>query len=1585
MPSFTALLVGSDTLTIEAGKMLLEAGHPVRGLVTRSDEVRAWAESRDLPLFAPGPKLASRIGGLQVDWLLSVANLDLLPDDVLALPRRGAVNFHDGPLPAHAGLNAPVWALLEGERAHGISWHLIEGGVDEGDLLVTRPVEIGEGETALSLNLKCFAAAIESFPEVMEALSRWELPRTKQDLSQRRVHRAADRPPQGGLLDFRTVEGTLRLVRALDHGGYRNPVALPRILVWDRTLIVRSAEPADGEGEPGAILASGPGTLTVATGDGAIRLSGLQTPMGLAATDLPGSGATCRTEVAGAEAAVACAARFEPDWERRLDRMAPAAWGATPGPGGAPWQKGIVLPPQLTTEQTLAAFPALICAMTGGAAVDIALGHGRGLPGITADWMPLRYDPEDGFAAAATALVAEVADLSQRAPFAIDLPARLPALAGGAMPMAALSLDAPVEGAAVTLVVGAHGLRLHADPARIAPAEAALIAARLEGLLAALPRLDDDTAITALPILPEAERRLLVEGWNATEREVDRRTIHALVAEQAGRTPDAPAVTFEGTTLSFAELEDRAARIAGALRARGIAPGAVIGLHAARGTDLVAGALGILRAGCAYLPLDPAYPADRIALYLSDSNTALVLSDAPGDLPEGTPALALGADEIAGAEPLVELTGGPDDLAYLIYTSGSTGRPKGVMIEHAQVANFFAGMDERIPHAPGDAWLAVTSLSFDISVLELFWTLSRGMHVVVASEAARTLTAEAPARGMEMSLYYWGNDDGAGRDKYALLLDGARFADENGFCAVWTPERHFHAFGGPYPNPSVTGAAVAGLTRNIGVRAGSCVAPLHHVARIAEEWAVIDNLTDGRAGLAIASGWQPDDFVLRPENTPPANKPAMMDAIRDLRRLWAGEAVEFPKADGTMHAIVTQPRPVSPQPRLWVTTAGNPDTWREAGANGCNVLTHLLGQSVEEVGQKIALYHEALRAAGHDPAQFTVTLMLHTYLADSRAQAREIAREPMKDYLRSAAGLIKQYAWAFPAFKKPQGVETPMQLDLGSLEAEELDAILDFAFERYFEESGLFGTVEDAVARIDGLKAIGVGEVACLIDYGIARETVLEGLRPLAEVLRRVNDGTGGADHSLAGLIAAHRVSHLQCTPSMARMMLAHDETRAALGRLRHLMIGGEALPGGLVRELRQATGAEIENMYGPTETTIWSSTQPARADQVTNGIGTPIANTRLYVLDEAMRPCPVGVTGELWIGGDGVARGYWDRPDLTAERFRPDPFAEGRVYRTGDLARWRADGTVDFLGRADGQVKLRGHRIETGEIAATLEAAGAAQAVVLLREDRLVAYVTGGPGEAELRAALSARLPAAMVPARIVGMEAFPLTPNGKVDTRALPAPAAPRPADMPAPAQMRDMDPAPEDRPARTGPPAIPPASTLAGSADATATAPAGSGPPADEVVRQVWSATLGVSDIRARDSFFELGGHSILAVQAHRALREATGLRALSITDVFRFPTLSALAGRIEALGYRAGPGPEAPAPDAGPTDGPATPTPGPDVGPAAPAPGAGDPPEDVRAAVLRALAAPAEAEPDETRERTEVMDRRKALRLLKSGEP
>ena len=423
---------------------------------------------------------------------------------------------------------------------------------------------------------------------------------------------------------------------------------------------------------------------------------------------------------------------------------------------------------------------------------------------------------------------------------------------------------------------------------------------RIDTVLAAIAT-DVGQALLALPLVDAAERARLLGAWNRTARDYDRQAcVHALIEQQVARTPQAAALVVAGQTLSYAELNAAANRLAHLLIAKGVGPDVPVGVCVERSATMVIAVLAVLKAGGAYIPMDPTYPAQRIAYMAEDSHVRLVLAD---HALVGMVAQVLRLDGVPEAD-LAAGNPGPraaaGDLAYIIYTSGSTGQPKGVMVEHRNVVNFFAGMDDRLGTEPG-VWLAVTSLSFDISVLELLWTLSRGYQVVLHSSRP-VLPRTGQADAMDFGLFYFASDEGdyakaRGREKYKLLLDGAKFADDNGFLAVWTPERHFHIFGGLYPSPSVAAGALAMQTQRVQIRAGSVVLPLHNPVRVTEEWSLVDNLSDGRVGISFASGWQPQDFAIAPQAYADRQN-LMFDGIATVRGLWRGEERVLPGGDG---------------------------------------------------------------------------------------------------------------------------------------------------------------------------------------------------------------------------------------------------------------------------------------------------------------------------------------------------------------------------------------------------------------------------------------------------------------------------------------------------------------------------------------------------------------------------------------------------------------------------------------------------------------------------------------------------------------
>jgi len=643
-------------------------------------------------------------------------------------------------------------------------------------------------------------------------------------------------------------------------------------------------------------------------------------------------------------------------------------------------------------------------------------------------------------------------------------------------------------------------LRVHHDSERYSRAAAELLLNGLAGLLRAAVRDGLNTPLTALTRVDAATRRTLLEHRNDSAAEYPRdRRVHDLVREQVARTPDAIAVRSGAVTLTYREVDARARQIAAALRRRGVGAGATVGLCLTRGPEMMPALLGVLDAGAAYVPLDPSFPADRLAYMLQDSGSALVLSERAvpdglrGRLGAATPVLLLEEIDGAGDGGAAEPTSTPDDLMFVLYTSGSTGKPKGVMIRHRSVVNLLCGMK----HCPGmsasDVVLAITTLSFDIAVVELFLPLTVGATIVLVDDVDS--------------------------------LDPKRII------------RH-----------------LAGVT--------------------------VMQATPSRYRLLIEAGWE-----------------------------------------------------------------------------------------------------------------------------------------------------------------------------------------------------------------------------------GAANLTAIS---------------------------------------------------------------GGEALPRDLSREILKRS-SRLWNLYAPTETTVYSiGAEIGRDDSGAVPIGRPMANVRAYVLDAALEPVPVGATGELFIGGDGVAVGYRNNPELTAERFLPDPFDArpgARMYRTSDRARWRPDGQLDYLGRLDHQVKIRGYRVELGEIESVLATHPAvARTAVIIREDRpgdvrLIAYYAVGDGQAaqpaELREHLQSRLPAYMLPSMFVPVERIPLTPNGKVDARSLPAPQADRPVA----------------------------AAVLAQS-------------PVERELSAVFADVLGLATVPVDESFFNLGGHSLLLIGVQTRIAERLGAE-IEMVEFFRHPTIRDLAPLVERL--------------------------------------------------------------------------------------
>ncbi|MFD3487838.1 amino acid adenylation domain-containing protein [Streptomyces sp. NPDC058665] len=351
--------------------------------------------------------------------------------------------------------------------------------------------------------------------------------------------------------------------------------------------------------------------------------------------------------------------------------------------------------------------------------------------------------------------------------------------------------------------------------------------------------------------------------------------------------------------------------------------------------------------------------------------------------------------------------------------------------------------------------------------------------------------APALSTGCDFSLYFFGDypqdtDD----DKYALIMEASDFADQHGFHALWFPERHFNSFGALFPNPSVLGAALAARTSRIRLHAGSVVLPLHHPVRVAEEWSVVDNISRGRAGLCVASGWHATDFALAPEHFG-RHREVMFEHLATVRQLWSGQPVTTTAGDGQPVEIRLHPRPVQKQLPMYVAVVGNPDSYRRAAAEGLGVVTNLMTQTVERLAENIALYRRTRAEHGLDPAAGRVVVLVHSYLGEDAERARSEAYRPFVSYLRSSLSLFDQVTNSL-------GVD----VDLDNTPEEDVEFLLGRAYERYCDSRALIGDEHTAAGTVRRLMDAGADEIACFVDFGVPKDKVLAAL-PLLDRLRR--------------------------------------------------------------------------------------------------------------------------------------------------------------------------------------------------------------------------------------------------------------------------------------------------------------------------------------------------------------------------------------------------------------------------------------------------------------------------------------------------
>ncbi len=788
---FSCFIIGIGSHLIECAEILLQRGHRICAIVSTGPLAVDWTRKHGIRHIETSSDLIATLSRQPFDYLFSIVYPAVIPDEVLALPRRGAINFHDGPLPRYAGLNATSWALMNQEKTHGVTWHLMSAEVDAGDILKQRQVAVLEEDTSFSLNARCYEAAIQSFAELVDELSTDRVRPCKQDLACRTYFGKSKRPPAACVLRWnQPARKIAALVRALDFGPYTNPLGMAKLILADEVFVVPEVRVVPGESQfaPATITAVEEDGVLVSTTDGQIALNRLLTFAGqpVSAIDAVNHcGFTTGDRLVDFDPKTVdelnsfneMLSRHETFWVRRLASQKPVELPfMNHSPAAARPARyattRTMLPAELATsleahdgttrsDLLVAAFAAYLGRIGGSYTFDLPFSH----PGLNhgAAWsaplfapnVPLHVelDPRAGSNAALQTLGAELMLVKRHATYARDVILRYPELrsraAHGDWRLSPIAVEQvareedhlPSSDSRLTLRIRPDGNELQwvydealYDRETIGRIQRQFLAF-LENVTA-----DDSRALADVPVLSDAERRMLLIEWNNTRvRYPQERCIHQVFEAQAEETPDTGAVVSGNERLTYQELNGRSNQLAHLLQSWGVEPEVPVGVALERSLEMVVGLYAILKAGGAYVPLDPAYPPERIAYMVQEAGVRVVLTQErlSGRLPafEGE-VIRLDTewrDRVAHQDkgnPACEAT--LENPAYIIYTSGSTGRPKGVVNTHRGILNRLLWMQDEYRLTASDRVLQKTPFSFDVSVWEFFWPLMFGARLVVA-------------------------------------------------------------------------------------------------------------------------------------------------------------------------------------------------------------------------------------------------------------------------------------------------------------------------------------------------------------------------------------------------------------------------------------------------------------------------------------------------------------------------------------------------------------------------------------------------------------------------------------------------------------------------------------------------------------------------------------------------------------------------------------------------------------------------------------------------------------------------------------